>query len=87
MIIRIEDINTIDTSTNPYTNEQCIFIDETIEIHTDKEGWEYLRDCCMELLGQKEWCLVEKEIEELQEENENLKERLDDYIRVYGVHI
>ena len=84
MIVRIEDINTIDTSTNPYTGEQCIFIDETVEIHTDKEGWGYLRDCCTELLGQKEHGELESDIETLVARIETLESNLNDYIDKFG---
>lgn len=85
MIIEIKKIDKIEVvSVDCYGYEKMIQIDNAVRIHTDKEGWEYLRDCCMELLGQKEFCLVEKEIEELQEANEQLKEQLKDYVAKYG---
>jgi len=86
LIVEIKKINKIETVVSPFY-ENCIEIDDTVRIFTDKEGWGYLRDCCMELLGQKEWCLVEKEIEKLQEANEQLKEQLKDYVSKYGGQI
>lgn len=83
MIVEIKKIDKIETIANPFY-EDCISIDDTVKIFTDREGWGYLRDCCTELMEQKEYSELESDIETLEKRIEELEEGLNDYIDKFG---
>lgn len=84
MKVIIKEMDAIEVARDTYTREEFIALDNDVEIHTDKEGWEYLRDCAIELIGCEEYDKLESNVEILVERVEQLELDLNNYIDKFG---